>query len=61
MDRLIKAMNKYLTDAKLRWTQEELLRKLQDAAEHHKKRWYKEKAEPSALLFCHFRLALASR
>lgn len=37
MDRLIKAMNKYLTDAKLRWTQEELLRKLQDAAEHHKK------------------------
>lgn len=37
MDRQIKAMNKYLTDAKPRWTQEELLRKLQDAAEHHKK------------------------
>ena len=29
-------MDKYLTDAKLRWAQEERLRKLQDAAEHHK-------------------------
>lgn len=37
MERLIKVMDKYLTDAKLRWAQEERLRKLQDAAEHHKK------------------------
>lgn len=37
MERLTKAMDKYLTDAKLRWTQKELLRKLQDATEHHKR------------------------
>lgn len=37
MDRLTKVMDKYLTDAKLRWAQEELRRKLQDAAEHHKR------------------------
>lgn len=37
MERLTKVMDKYLTDAKLRWAQEELLRKLQDAAEHRKK------------------------
>lgn len=36
MERLTKVMDKYLTDAKLRWAQEELRRKLQDA-EHHKK------------------------
>lgn len=36
MERLTKVMDKYLTDAKLRWAQEELLQKLQDAAEHHK-------------------------
>lgn len=30
-------MDKYLTDAKLRWAQEELRRKLQDAAERHKR------------------------
>lgn len=37
MDRLIKAMDKYLTDVKLSLAQKELLRKLQDAAERHKK------------------------
>lgn len=37
MERLTKVMDKYLTDAKLRWAQEELIRKLQDAAEHRKK------------------------
>ena len=37
MERLIKVMDKYLTDAKLRWAQEELRRKLQDAAERHKR------------------------
>lgn len=37
MERLTKVMDKYLTDAKLRLAQEELLRKLQDAAEHHKR------------------------
>lgn len=37
MERLTKVMDKYLTDAKLRWAQEELLRKLQDAAEHQKR------------------------
>lgn len=36
MERLTKVMDKYLTDAKLRWAQEEHLRKLQDAVEHHK-------------------------
>lgn len=30
-------MDKYLTDAKLHWAQKELLQKLQDAAENHKK------------------------
>lgn len=34
---LTKVMDRYLTGAKLRWAQEELLRKLQDAAEHHKR------------------------
>lgn len=29
-------MDKYLTDAKLRWAQEERLRKLQDAVKNHK-------------------------
>ena len=37
MERLTKVTDKYLTDAKLRWAQEELLHKLQDAAEHHKR------------------------
>lgn len=37
MERLTKVMDKYLADAKLRWAQEELLHKLQDAAEHHKR------------------------
>ena len=37
MDIQIKVMDKYLTGVKLRWAQEELLRKLQDAAEHHKR------------------------
>lgn len=37
MERLTKVMDKYLTGAKLRWAQKEYLRKLQDAAEHHKK------------------------
>lgn len=37
MERLTKVMDKYLTDAKLRWALEELLRKLQDAAERHKR------------------------
>lgn len=36
MERLIKVMDKYLTDAKLRWPQEERLRKLQDAVKNHK-------------------------
>lgn len=36
MERLTKVMDKYLTDAKLRWAQE-LRRKLQDAAERHKR------------------------
>ena len=34
---LTKVIDRYLTGVKLRWAQEELLRKLQDAAEHHKK------------------------
>ena len=34
---LTKVMGKYLDGVKLRWEQEELLRKLQDAAEHHKR------------------------
>lgn len=34
---LTKVMDKYLDGVKLRWEQEELLRKLQDAAEHHKR------------------------
>ena len=33
MERLTKVMDKYLTGAKLRWAQKELLQKLQDAAE----------------------------
>lgn len=37
MDRPTKVMDKYLTDAKLNWAQKELLQKLQDAAEHHKR------------------------
>lgn len=37
MERLIKVMDKYLTDAKLRWAQKELLQKLQDAVENHKR------------------------
>lgn len=37
MDRLTKVMDKYLTDAKLNWAQKELLQKLPDAAEHHKR------------------------
>lgn len=37
MERLTKVMDKYLTEAKLRWAQKEHLRKLQDAAEHHKR------------------------
>ena len=37
MERLIKVMYKYLTGAKLRWSQEELLQKLHDAAERHKR------------------------
>ena len=37
MERLTKVMDKYLTEAKLHWERKELLRKLQDAAEHHKK------------------------
>ena len=37
MERLTKVMDKYLTDAKLRWTQEELLQKLHDAANRHKR------------------------
>lgn len=37
MDRLIKVMDKFLTDAKLYWAQKELLQKLQDAAERHKR------------------------
>lgn len=37
MDRLIKAMDKYLPDVKLSLAQKELLRKLQDATEHHKR------------------------
>lgn len=34
---LTKVTGKYLDGVKLRWEQEELLRKLQDAAEHHKR------------------------
>lgn len=37
MERLTKVMCKYLTGAKLRLAQEELLQKLQDAAERHKR------------------------
>lgn len=37
MDRLTKVMDKYFTDAKLRWAKEELLQKLHDAAERHKR------------------------
>lgn len=37
MERLTKVMDKYLTDAKLRWAQEELRQKLHDAAERHKR------------------------
>ena len=37
MERLTKVMDKYLTDAKLRWALEELLQKLHDAAERHKR------------------------
>lgn len=37
MDRLTKVLDKYLTDAKLRLAQKELLRKLQYAAERHKR------------------------
>ena len=36
MERLIKVMDKYLGRVKLSWAQEELLQKLQDAAENHK-------------------------
>ena len=37
MERLTKVMDKYLGRAKLRRAQEELLQKLQDAAERHKR------------------------
>lgn len=37
MDRLTKVMDKYLSEAKLNWAQKELLQKLQDAAERHKR------------------------
>lgn len=37
MDRLTKVMDKYLSEAKLNWAQKELLQKLHDAAEHHKR------------------------
>lgn len=37
MERLTKVMDKYLTDAKLRWAQKELLQRLHDAAERHKR------------------------
>lgn len=37
MERLTKVMDKYLTDVKLRLAQEELLQKLHDAAERHKR------------------------
>lgn len=37
MERLTKVMDKYLGRAKLSWAQEELLHKLQDAAERHKR------------------------
>lgn len=37
MDRLTKVKDKYLTGAKLNWAQEELLQKLHDAAERHKR------------------------
>ena len=36
MERLLKVMDKYLGRVKLSWAQEELLQKLQDAAENHK-------------------------
>lgn len=37
MDRLTKVMDKYLSEAKLNWAQKELLQKLQDVAERHKR------------------------
>lgn len=37
MGRLTKVMDKYLSEAKLNWAQKELLQKLQDAAERHKR------------------------
>ena len=37
MERLTKVMDKYLGRAKLSLAQEDLLQKLQDAAEHHKR------------------------
>ena len=37
MVRLTKVKDKYLPEAKLNWAQKELLQKLQDAAERHKR------------------------
>ena len=37
MVRLTKVKGKYLSEVKLNWAQKELLQKLQDAAEHHKR------------------------
>ncbi len=37
MERLIKVMDKYLTEAELYWARKELLQKLHDAAERHKR------------------------
>lgn len=37
MERLTKVMDKYLAEAKLHLARKELLRKLQYAAEHHKR------------------------
>ena len=37
MVRLTKLKDMYLSEAKLNWVQKELLQKLQDAAEHHKR------------------------
>ena len=37
MERLVKVMDKYLTEAKLHWARKELLLKLHDAAERHKR------------------------
>ena len=37
MVRLTKVKDKYLSEVKLNWAQKELLQKLQDAAEHHKR------------------------